>query len=443
MKKTKTLRFQSRTKKMWLKATKVIPEGNLMISKNPFMFSEKKWPSHFSKSKGCFIWDLDNRKFTDCSSMGVGTNILGYSNSKVDTKVIKAIKNGNISSLNSFEEIALAERLLNLNKWAKKVLFARTGADANAISIRLARMYSGKDKIAICGYHGWHDWFLSSSNKNEKKIRENFLPFYSNSGIPKSALNSILHFEYNNISSLEKILSTDKNIGTIKMEVLRNEYPKNNFLQKVKKLSVKYNKVLIFDECTTGFRESLGGIYKKYNVEPDILILGKALGNGYPITCVIGRDDIMKLKSKSFISSTFWTDRIGPVAALETLKLMEKYKTWKKITSIGKKIRGIWLENSERYKIPISIKGIPALSNFSFSDKVNNLLYRSYLINSLLDKNILSSNIFYTSISHTSKILKRYTEAIDQGFFKLKKSINNESIFKQKKKLKTSITFRK
>ena len=255
MKKTKTLRFQSRTKKMWLKATKVIPEGNLMISKNPLMFSEKKWPSHFSKSKGCFIWDLDNRKFTDCSSMGVGTNILGYSNSKVDTKVIKAIKNGNISSLNSFEEIALAERLLNLNKWAKKVLFARTGADANAISIRLARLYSGKDKIAICGYHGWHDWFLSSSNKNEKKIKENFLPFYSNSGIQKSALNSILHFEYNNISSLEKILSTDKNIGTIKMEVLRNEYPKNNFLQKVKKLSVKYNKVLIFDECTTGFRD--------------------------------------------------------------------------------------------------------------------------------------------------------------------------------------------
>ncbi len=443
MKKAKKNKFLSKTKKMWLKATKVIPEGNLMISKNPSMFSEKRWPSHFSKSKGCFIWDLDNKKYTDCSLMGVGTNILGYSNSRVDNKVIKAISNGNISSLNSFEEISLAEKLLSLNIWANKVLFARTGADANAISIRLSRLYTGKDKIAICGYHGWHDWFLSSSDKNEKKIRENFLPFYSNSGIPKSSLNSILHFEYNNISSLEKILATDKNVGTIKMEVLRNEQPKDNFLQKVKKLSVKYNKVLIFDECTTGFRETLGGIYKKYNVQPDILILGKALGNGYPITCVLGRDDIMKLKKKSFISSTFWTDRIGPAAALETIKIMEKYKTWKKITTIGNKIRAIWSTNSKRYKIPITIQGIPALSNFSFCDKANNSLFRSYLINSLLNKNILSSNIFYTSISHTNNIIKRYSEAIDEGFSNLKESIDNESIFKLKKKLKTSITFRK
>ena len=438
----KKKKFQSKTYKMWLRASKIIPEGNLMISKNPTLFNEKKWPSHFIRSKGCFIWDLDNKKYTDCSLMGVGTNILGYSNSKVNLKVSKAINNGNISSLNSFEEVALAEKLLSFNKWAGKVLFARTGADANAISVRLARLYSGKDKIAICGYHGWHDWFLSSSKLNEKEIKKNFLPFYSNSGIPKASLNSVLHFEYNNISSLEKILVSDKNIGAIKMEVVRNEYPKNNFLQKVKKLSQKYNKILIFDECTTGFRETLGGIYKKFNVEPDILILGKALGNGYPITCVIGKEEIMKLKNKTFISSTFWTDRIGPVAALETINIMERQKTWKKITKIGNKVRNFWSIVSNKYRLPISTQGIPALSSYYFKDEENNLLFRSYLINNLLKKNFLSSNIFYASTSHTNKILKKYFECLDEGFFEMRKSIDNESIFKLRKKLKNLKTFR-
>ena len=434
---------QSKTHKIWLKALKVIPDGNLMISKNPNLFNEKKWPSHFMKSKGCFIWDMDNKKYTDCSLMGVGTNILGYSNSQVNLKVSRAINNGNISSLNSFEEVALAEKLLSFNNWAGKVLFARTGADANAISVRLARLYSGKDKIAICGYHGWHDWFLSSSKYNEKKIRKFFLPFYSNAGIPKSSLNSVLHFEYNNISSLEKLLISDKKIGAIKMEVIRNENPKNNFLQKVKKLSQKYNKVLIFDECTTGFREALGGIYKKFNVEPDILILGKALGNGYPISCVIGKEEIMKLKKKSFISSTFWTDRIGPVAALETINIMEKQKTWQKITKIGNKIRNFWSVISNRHNLPIEIYGIPSLTNYSFKDDENNLLFRSYLINNLLSKNYLSSNIFYSSISHTDKILKKYFEYLDEGFYEMKKSIDNESIFKLRKNLKNLRIFRK
>ncbi len=432
----------TKTKKMWIKATKVIPEGNLMISKNPNLFGEKKWPSHFLKSKGCFIWDLDKIKYTDCSLMGVGTNILGYSNTKINSKVLEVIRDGNISSLNSFEEVKLAEKLLSFNKWAGKVLFARTGADANAISVRLARLYSGKDKIAICGYHGWHDWFLSSSKANEKKIREKFLPYYSNLGIPKGSLNSVVHFEYNDISSLENILASDKNIGAIKMEVLRNEYPKNNFLQKVKKLSEKYNKVLIFDECTTGFRENLGGIYKKFNVIPDILILGKAMGNGYPITCVIGVEEIMKLKNKSFISSTFWTDRIGPTAALETINIMEKEKTWKKITKTGKKVKKFWQSISNKYKLPISTKGIPALVNYSFDNNKYNLMYRSYLINYLLKKNFLSGNIFYSSTAHTDLILKKYFELLEEGFFNLRKSIDNGSLFDSKEILKTFKTFR-
>ena len=232
--------------------------------------------------------------------------------------------------------------MTNINPWADKTLFARTGGEANAIAVRLARAYTGKDNIAVCGYHGWHDWYLSASKNNEKVMKKEHLPFYSSVGVPKSLRNSLLIFNYNNITSLKKLISTNKNIAAIKMEVIRNEKPKNNFLHEVKKIAMKNNIVLIFDECTTGFRETFGGIHQKYNVTPDIAIYGKSLGNGYPITCVVGKKDLMKMKEKTFMSSTFWTDRIGPTAALKTLDVMEKTKSWEIITEKGKKIQNFW-----------------------------------------------------------------------------------------------------
>ena len=156
----------SKSEKMWSRAIRVIPGGNSMVSKNPNMFVPNKWPTYFTKAKGCYVWDLDKRKYTDISLMGVGTNILGYSNSKIDKKVLQIVKAGNISSLNSYEDVLLAEKILSFNAWADKVLFARTGAEANSISIRLSRIYTGKEKIAFCGYHGWHDWYLAANINN-------------------------------------------------------------------------------------------------------------------------------------------------------------------------------------------------------------------------------------------------------------------------------------
>ena len=165
------------------------------------------------------------------------------------------------------------------------------------------------------------------------------MPFYTSTGVPKSLLNSIIPFEYNNLSSLKNIISNNKDIGVIKMEVERNEKPKENYLKEIRKIATKNNIVLIFDECTTGFRETFGGIYKKYKVTPDIVIFGKALGNGYPITAIVGKKDLMNMKEKTFISSTFWTERIGPVAALKTLEIMEKINSWEIITEKEKKFK--------------------------------------------------------------------------------------------------------
>ena len=363
--------------KYWEKAKKFIPGQNSMISKHPNLYSPSLWPTYFKKAKGCMVWSLDNKRYFDLSIMSAGTNILGYANNVINKSVISSLKNGNISTLNSFEEVLLAEKLISINPWAEKVLFSRTGGEANAIAVRLARAYTGKDKIAVCGYHGWHDWYLAASKSNEKKIKKEQLPFYTSTGVPKSLLNSIIPFEYNNLSSLKNIISNNKDIGVIKMEVERNEKPKENFLKEIRKIATKNNIVLIFDECTTGFRETFGGIYKKYKVTPDIVIFGKALGNGYPITAIVGKKDLMNMKEKTFISSTFWTERIGPVAALKTLEIMEKINSWAIITEKGKKIQKFLKKLINKYKNN-KVQGIPALCNFQFNSQHHNL-YKNFI----------------------------------------------------------------
>ena len=190
-------------------------------------------------------------------------------------------------------------------------------------------------------------------------------------------------------------------------------------------LHQKKNIVLIFDECTSGFRQTFGGLHKSYNVEPDIAIFGKALGNGYAINAIIGRRSVMEYAEQSFISSTFWTERIGPTAALETLKVMEKIKSWDQITLLGKKIKKRWANLARLYKLDLKIQGIDALPNFYFNSKYN-LMYKTLITQEMLKKKILASNIIYCSIAHKEKILDRYFDILDNSFDKISKIENNK-----------------
>ena len=278
---------------LYKKARKIIPGGTMLLTKRPEMFLPDLWPSYFKKAKGCFVWDLDGNKLRDMTYMGVGTNSLGYSNHFVDSAVNKTIKLGNLSTLNCPEEVYLAEKLIEINPWAQMVRFARSGGEANSIAIRIARAASGKDNIAVCGYHGWHDWYLSANHNNGDDLSDHLIPGLNPKGVPKNLKNSTFPFNYNNYDELKKIVENN-NIGVIKMEVIRNYEPENDFLKKVRSLATKKNIVLIFDECSSGFRETYGGIYKKYDVEPDMVMYGKTLGNGYAITAVVGRKEIME-----------------------------------------------------------------------------------------------------------------------------------------------------
>jgi len=405
--------------KMWKRAKNVIPGGTMLFSKNPDLFIPGKWPAYFSKSKGCRVWDLDNVPYDDISFMGVGTNILGYCHPDVEKKVMKVIRSGNMSTLNSIEEILLAEKLISLHPWSEMVRFTRSGGDANAVAIRIARAATGKDKVAVCGYHGWHDWYLSSNINDRSSLDKHLMKNTPIAGVPKNLKNTVYSFEYNNFQQLKKIVQ-EQNIGVIKMEVMRNHEPKDNFLNKVRKLATDKKIVLIFDECTSGFRQTFGGLHKYYNISPDIAIFGKALGNGYAINAIIGKKSVMDHAESSFISSTFWTERIGPTAALETLNIMEQTKSWQNITLTGKKIKNKWNKIARNHKLNINIEGMNAIPNFYFNSK-NNLKYKTLISQEMLKQKLLASNIIYCSISHKEKVLKKYFDILEDVFYKISK----------------------
>tara|TARA_B100001063_G_scaffold233204_1_gene249167 strand:+ start:4021 stop:6063 length:2043 start_codon:yes stop_codon:yes gene_type:complete len=419
---------QNLGQKYWTKAKKIIPGGTSLFTKNPDLHLPQKWPAYYSKAKNMTIWDLENNKYSDCFLMGVGTNSLGYANKFIDNKVKKEIDKSNMSSLNSIHEIIIAEKLIELHKWPEMARFTRSGGEANSLAIRIARAYTGKDNIAVCGYHGWHDWYLSSNLNNENSLDVHLLKNLRVEGVPKSLKGTTHTFEYNNFEKLKKIVN-EKNIGIIKMEVERNEKPKNNFLKKVRKLATSKNIVLIFDECTSGFRETYGGLHLKYKVNPDIVILGKALGNGYAINAVLGKKEIMQSCQKTFISSTFWTEKIGYVAASETLNQMKKLKSWNKISSYGKSIKNFWGEISKSQSVKIKIKGIDALPIFYFDSKYHNH-YKTLVSQEMLKENIIASNVIYASIFHKEENMKRYYNTLNKTFKKINDCENQkESIF--------------
>ena len=418
--------------KLWKRATAIILGGNSLLSKNPNLFLPNKWPTYFSKSKGCKVWDLNNHCYTDMSLMGVGTNILGYCNNEVDNAVKKVVKKGNLTSLNCPEEVFLAEKLLSMHPWAGKVKFARTGGEANAMAIRIARSTSGRENVAFCGYHGWHDWYLAANLKDKSNLDSHLIQGLDPLGVPSSLRNTSFGFEYNNFGQLKKLVDKE-NIGVIKMEVSRTTQPNVKFLRKVRDLATKKNIVLIFDECTSAFRQCFGGLHKLINIDPDMALFGKALGNGYAITAILGKESVMDSAQKSFISSTFWTERIGPTAALKTLEIMEREKSWERISDLGKKVILIWKKLSKKHNLAINISGLPSLAKFSFKSK-NSQAYKTFITQEMLKHKFLAATGVYLCISHNEKIFKKYSNYLDEIFYKIaeceKGNLNISNILK-------------
>lgn len=407
--------------RLWQKAKELIPGGSMLLSKRAEMYLPHGWPAYFDRTQGCSIWDLDGREFKDLSLMGVGTNILGYSHPDVDNAVMETVRKGNLSTLNAPEEVYLAEKLIELHPWADMVRYARSGGEICAIAVRIARAATGKDKVAFCGYHGWHDWYLAANLGENDGLDGHLLPGLDPNGVPRALAGTSIPFQFNDLEQLTNILGGDPEIGAIYLEVQRSDPPDPGFLEGVRALATQHNAVLIFDECTSGFRRTLGGMHLHYQVEPDLATFGKTVGNGYAITAVIGRESVMQAAQKTFISSTFWTERIGPTAALATLKVMEETSAPQRVHEIGIQVQQRWVELGTAHGLVVTPGGLPALANFSI-DNYNPLAVKTFITQAMLDHGYLASNSMYTSIAHTPEILDQYFEALGTVFAQITRS---------------------
>ena len=399
---------------LWNRAKRVIPGGNMLLSKRAEMFLPQNWPTYFTRAKGCKVWDIDGRELIDMSIMGIGTNLLGYGHPEVDAAVAATVAAGNMSTLNCPEEVWLAERLVALHPWSEMVRFARSGGEANAIAIRIARAATARDTVAICGYHGWHDWYLATNLQNDSGLEEHLLPGLEPNGVPRGLAGTVQPFSFNRLDQLESIASTHE-LAAVKMEVQRSSPPNPGFLEGVRELCTRRGIVLIFDECTSGFRETFGGLHLKYGVEPDIAMFGKALGNGYAITAIIGRRAVMEAAQSTFISSTFWTERIGPTAALKTLEIMERERSWEKITETGTKLRQSWQKLVDSHGLCITHNGLPALTGFAIQSP-QSLAYKTLITQEMLKKGYLAATSCYICLAHTPNVMEPYLDCLDQVF---------------------------
>tara|TARA_B110000879_G_C11182319_1_gene519134 strand:- start:1253 stop:2572 length:1320 start_codon:yes stop_codon:yes gene_type:complete len=409
-------------------AKNLIPGGNSLLSKRAEMFAPDQWPNYFQSAKGIEVIDIDGNAYKDFSHFGVGTNTLGYGNLEVDNAVRGCIDMGNMCTLNPPEEVYLAKKLISMHPWSSMARFARTGGEANAIAVRIARNYNQKNVIAFCGYHGWHDWYLAANIESSSNLDKQLLSGLSARGVPSALEGSVKPFMHGDLEGLESILESG-DVAAVKMEVMRSNEPEPGYLDAIRQLTNKYNCLLIFDECTSGFRESFGGLHLKYGVKPDIAIFGKTLGNGYAISSVIGTKEVMSEAQNTFISSTFFTERIGFVAACKALEEIEKNKSWEHITKLGKlykkKLDKLFSQSHFKYEIA----GMDALASFVIHDE-QWLEIKTYLIQEMLKNNYLTTNLFYPSLAHTEKDLADFFKVFGGVFNTLAKHHKNKTPIK-------------
>jgi len=398
-----------KSQNLYIKAKKIIPGGTQLLSKRPEMFLPDLWPSYYKAARGVEVWDLDERKYYDMGIMGIGTCVLGYANEQINKAVKSSIDTGSMSTLNAPEEVSLAEKLIQLHPWSDKVRFARTGGEAVSIAIRIARAHANKSKVAFCGYHGWHDWYLSANLNDKNGLSNQLLPGLSPVGIPKELKNTSFPFNYGDYDQFDQIISDESDeLGVVIMEVQRYKNLDLDFLNHVREVTSKRNIVLIFDEISSGFRVNVGGIHLLHGITPDMAIFGKALGNGFSISAIIGNNRVMSAAQSSFISSSYWTERTGYVAALETLNFYEKFHVIQRISELGRYIRKGLKEIFTELDLEISAEGgLDSVVSIDIKEE-NPSVIKTFFIQEMLERGFLASTLIYVSFAHSEEIIDLY-----------------------------------
>lgn len=418
----------NRTQELYRRARQRIPGGTQLLSKRPEMFAPEQWPGYYSKAKGAEVWDLDGNKYVDMSLNGIGANVLGFADAEVDAAVKAAIDSGSMCTLNGPEEVELADLLCEIHPWAEMVRYARGGGEAMVLAVRIARAYTRRDKVAFCGYHGWHDWYLAANLAQGDMLDGHLLPGLEPAGVPRGLAGTALPFQYNHLEELEAIAAQNPDqVAAIVMEPVRDHDPAPGFLESVREIANRIGAVLVFDEVTAAFRMNAGGIHLLYGVNPDIAVFAKAISNGYPMAAIIGLGRVMQAAQASFISSTYWTERIGPTAALATIRKYWRENVSERLVEAGRRIQTGWKTIGERAGLQVHVGGLPPLSHLSF-EYANGQAVATLFTQLMLERGYLASKGFYASFAHQNEHLEGYLDAADEVFKLLAESIGKGTV---------------
>ena len=421
----------SKGQDLYRRAKELIPGGTQLLSKKPERYLPDEWPCYFDKVKGVEVTDLDGNKYIDMTNNSVGATILGAGDPDVDAAVRKAIDEGTVSTLNCPEEVELAELLCELHPWADQVRYARTGGEAMAVAVRIARAASKKDVIAFCGYHGWHDWYIAAQHGSSDALSGHLKAGLEPNGVPEALRGTIHSFHYNKIEELEAIVKDHgQDLGAIVMEPIRGQEPRDGFLQKVRQIADSLGIPLVIDEISAGLRLNTGGAHLLLDLEPDIAVFAKSMSNGYPMAAIIGKRSVMSAAEKCFISSTYWTERVGPVAALATIKKHRELKVHEHLTKMGELVQNGWNQAADLSGLKIEVGGMKPMSHFSI--ECDNPQKAHTLFTSLmLKKGYLASTDFYATFAHTEKHVKDYLKEVNEVFVQVASSIKKGTVEKE------------
>jgi glutamate-1-semialdehyde aminotransferase len=400
------------------KAEMIIPLASQTFSKSRVQYPVGVSPLFIDRGEGSKAWDIDGNQYIDFVNSLLAVSI-GYKNPSVNNAVIEQLKKGISFSLPSKLEYEVASLLVDMVPCAEMVRFGKNGSDATSAAIRLARAYTKCDYIAVCGYHGWHDWYIGTTTKNL--------------GVPDAISGLTFPFPYNDINALEHLLCSHKNkFAAIIMEPINSSYPLPGYLEAVRELATKHQVVLIFDEICTGARLSPGGAQELFGVTPDLCAMGKGLANGHPLSAVMGRREIMELCTEIFFSGTFGGENLSLAAAKEVLTLVKSGNVTKKLELTGSKIiEGVSkiVADNELNEI-FSISGHPSWSFINIARKSidETMLLKTLFLQEMFKRGILilsTHNISYAhSSSDVTKLLAAYSETMDI----IKNSIRNNNV---------------
>lgn len=401
---------------LYARARGRIPGGTQLLSKRPEILLPEQWPTYFGRARGAEVWDLDGSKYIDFAYCAIGAAVLGVADPDVDRAVGEAISHGTVSTLMCPEEVELADLLCELHPWAERVRYGRAGGEAMAIAVRIARAATGRDVVAFCGYHGWSDWYVAANLGAEGALDGHLMPGLPPRGVPRALAGTAFPFRYNELGELEAIVAAHgANLAAIVMEPMRSDEPKPGFLEGVRSLATRSGAVLIVDEITAGWRMNTGGMHLTLGLRPDIAVFAKAISNGYAMSAIVGTAAAMEPAQESFISSTAWTERIGPTAALATIRKHRDREVWRHLIAIGRRVQEGWRAAAASAGVPALVYGIPPLGHLAF-DAPDSQALRTLFTQEMLGRGYLATGAFYATYAHTEEQVDRYLEETHEAF---------------------------